>query len=50
MRFPIFTNFRVDTDGCRQSLDIDGWIRVGMPSGTQLLYYMALIIITYNAF
>jgi len=21
----------VDTDGCRQSLDIDGWIRVGTP-------------------
>ena len=24
-------NIRVDTDGCRQSLDIDGWIRVGTP-------------------
>ena len=24
-------NFRVETDGCRQSLDIDGWIWVGTP-------------------
>jgi hypothetical protein len=24
-------NFRVDTDGCCQSLDINGWIRAGMP-------------------
>jgi hypothetical protein len=38
MRFLISTtqctNSRVDTDGtdgCRQSLDIDGWIWVGMP-------------------
>jgi hypothetical protein len=30
--FPISTtNFRVDTNGCRQSLDIDGWIHVGTP-------------------
>jgi hypothetical protein len=24
-------NFQVDMDGCRQSLDIDGWIHAGMP-------------------
>ena len=35
MRFSIsttlYTNLCVDTDGCCQLLDIDGWIHVGTP-------------------